>query len=290
MAFVAFAAIVLYVWGTILALLKIMLGSSNCAAGGSTLDVAKLRKQKIPRDVRRRRILRSWRIQWAFLGASILIPITTLLMTRNGLKPLINSLDEVESISDEVEAVAFRGIAIAESLTHARDTLRKNMTDLDLTELCPTSPPQQTNTSILSLPVGTLANYIQVGLDEVQGFIDQYADEATVGLNRVVGVTEAVDNSIEWIFRNDWALKFFLLTINVVNAFFLLGVFLSKQDIVSYSYRRFLSYGMIPTFALLLICSMVVACVFGMSLMVNAGMSRTNKALEVEGKSSMTHI
>jgi hypothetical protein len=273
LAFVAFAAVVVYIWGVVLIALKLMLGSSNCAGGGSTMDVAKLRKQKIPRHIRRRRILRSWRIQWVFLGASILIPITTLLMTRNGLKPLINSLDEVGSISDEVEAVAFRGLAIAESLQHARQNLQRNLTGLQLGKICPTSPLPPTNTSTLTLPVGPLTNYIQVGLDEVNGFIDQYADEASIGLTRVVGVTEGVDNSIEWIFRNDWTFKLFLLTLNVVNGFFLLGVFLSKQDIISYSYRRFLSYGMIPLFLLLLVCGMLIACVLGMSSMFNAGKS-----------------
>ena len=64
-----------------------------------------------------------------FLGISIMIPVTTLLLNRNGLTPLIHSLDEVEEINDEVEAIAYRGVAIAESLTTEREKLKTGLLD-----------------------------------------------------------------------------------------------------------------------------------------------------------------
>ena len=279
LSFCVFLSLVFYVWVVTMMVLKFVVPNyAGCATGGNIVDVGALRKARIPREIRRRRILRSWRVQWTFLVASIAIPITTLLMTRNGLKPLIHSLDEVESINDEVEAVAFRGVAIAESLLQQRGKLRHNFTrqDLAMADVCPTLSQIQHNnnnhsTVFASLPVDTVARYIQVGLDEVDVFIDRHAPQAQVSLTNAVGVTQRVDHSIEWSYANDWVLKFFLLIINVVNGFFLFGVFLSKQDIVSYKYQRFLSYGLIPAFGLLLVCSLLLACAFGVASMLNAG-------------------
>lgn len=269
LAFVVFAAFTLYTCSVILTLFKTLLEPSNCAAGGSILDIAKLRKQKVPREERRRRIVRSWRVQWAFLVLSIFIPILTVLMMRHGLRPLINSLDEVESISNEVESIAFRGILIADSLTN----LQSNFTGQNLAGVCSSSPPQQTDHSLFSIPVDTLANYVAAGMAEVDKFIAENTHEATIGLQRVVTATQRIDDFIVWIYQQDWLLKLFLMTINVVNTFFLIGLFLSKQDLVAPSYQRFLSYAMIPMFSILLICGMIVACVFGMAAMINAGKS-----------------
>ena len=283
LGFCLFLCIIFYLWMLVMVVLKFAFPKyAGCAGGGKTVDVAALRKARVPRHIRRRQIIRSWRVQWTFLIASVGIPIMTLLMARNGLKPLIHSLDEVESINDEVEDVAFRGIVIADSLMMEREKLQQNFTrhNLDMEDVCPTLSQAQSQiinnqSSILAVlpPVDTVAQYIQVGLKEVGIFIDQHAPQAQVSLNNAASVTHRINHSIEWSYANDWILKFFLLSINVINGFLLFGVFLSKQDIVSHKYQRYLSYGLVPMFVLLLVCSLLFACAFGVASMLNAGMS-----------------
>ncbi|CAB9529232.1 hypothetical protein SEMRO_2435_G327590.1 [Seminavis robusta] len=110
----------------------------------------------------------------------------TLLMTRNGLSPFLNSLDEVGSINNEVEAVAFRGMAIAESLQTVRSNLanisktqqQEQLQHIDLDTLCPSlnnSSFNDTNSSMPALPpITTIHQYIDTGLNEVKTFIDYY--------------------------------------------------------------------------------------------------------------------
>ena len=288
LGFCLFLCIVFYLWLLVMMVLKFAFPQhTGCAGGGKTVDVAALRKSRVPRHIRRRQIIRSWRVQWTFLVASVGIPIMTLLMARNGLKPLIHSLDEVESINDEVEDIAFRGLVIADSLVRERKKLQQNFTrrNLDMEDVCPNlSQTQSQNnnnnnnnnqSTILAVlpPVNTVTQYVQVGLEEVGIFIDQHAPQAQVSLNNAASVTHRINHSIEWSYANDWILKFFLLTINVINGFLIFGVFLSKQDIVSHKYQRYLSYGLVPLFALLLVCSMLFACAFGIASMLNAGTS-----------------
>jgi hypothetical protein len=275
LSFCCFMLIAIYIWISVLLILKAALPHFvGCAAGGGILDVAQLRKDKLPRAKRKRRILRAWRVQWAFLLASILIPITTLVMTRNGLTPFITSLDEVGGISDEVKAVALRGMGIAKSLQSARADL-PNSTGAeqphDVETICPSSAQALSNVSMMaSPPVAMIAKYIEAGLDEVKAFT-YYANDARVTLARFVHLSEKLSAFVSYVYANDWALKLFLLTINVVNVFLLVGVFLSQQDIVAYSYQRYLSFFILPVFILLMVVSAIVACAFGMATMFNAG-------------------
>jgi hypothetical protein len=281
LSFCCFLLTAIYIWLFVLVILKVAFPQFvGCAGGGQTLDVARLRKEKLPRAKRRRRIQRAWRVQWAFLVASIMIPVTSLIMTRNGLTPFIHSLDEVGSIADEVKAVAFRGMGIAKSLQSARAGLANStaaqqlQVPFDVESICPSSAQALNNLSMLApLSLAMVTKYIEAGLDEVKAFTF-YADDARMALARIVHVSEKLSSSVSYAYANDWVLKLFLLTINVVNAFFLVGVFLSQQDIVSYSYQRFLSYSILPVFVLLLVISAIVACAFGMATMLNAGTSR----------------
>ncbi|CAB9498385.1 expressed unknown protein [Seminavis robusta] len=287
LSFCFFLLLIVYVWGFVLIVLKFATPRKwvGCAGGGKTLDVAKMRKAKIPRHIRRKQILRAWRIQLAFLSLSMLIPIMTLLMTRNGLAPFINSLDEISSINDEVEAVAFHGISIAEELQAARRNLANVTTqqqqqgymDLDWESSCPNF--HNSSTMLALAPISTIQKYIDSGLEEVKAFIDYYAMDAHIALTRVVRMSDRVKLSIEWIYDSDWLLKFFLLTINVVNGFFLFGVFLSKQDVVNYKMQRFLSLWIIPIFVVLLMCCAVLACAFGMAVMFNADFCHGNTSV-----------
>jgi hypothetical protein len=200
-------------------------------------------------------------------------------MTRNGLTPLIASLDEVEEIADEVEAKAYVGISISESLIAEREKLFVNFTaeKLNLTDVCPDisnlhiNASDTTNQSRISIPM--IGDYIRVGLADLDTFIEEQATPTRDRLQNIVQMTKNVDDSIEWSYANDWALKFFLMVINVVNGFFLFGVFLSKQDIVFYRFQRFVSNVLLPLWTLLLLMCMVLACAVGTALILNAGTS-----------------
>ena len=63
----------------------------------------------LKRKERKKRILRSWRIQTTFCIVCIMIPIMSLMMMELGWKNVDAAWEEVQSIVDDVEALAFRG-------------------------------------------------------------------------------------------------------------------------------------------------------------------------------------
>ena len=127
------------------------------------------------------------------------------------------------------------GISISESLVAEQEKLLINFTvdDMNFINSCPNPisnlQKNTSNTSYSHIPVASIGEYIQVGLDELETFIDKQAAPTKTGLENIVRMTKHVDESIEWSYANDWALKIFLMVVNVVNGFFLFGVFLTKQ-------------------------------------------------------------
>jgi hypothetical protein len=86
----------------VLALLKICLGRDRvgCAAGGDKIDVQYIKKkQKHLKPILRRIVKRSWRVQFWFFAAAILLPITTCLFLKKGLHTTVESLEEIQQIA-----------------------------------------------------------------------------------------------------------------------------------------------------------------------------------------------
>lgn len=269
LAFSAFLIFAFFVWGVAMIFLKVVLPElAGWAAGGKIIDVANMRKQRIPRHTRRARILRSWRLQWTFLLVSIMIPITTLLIMQNGLAALVASLNDISGIADDIVSKAYIGMSIVGSLDTEIKNLDVNFTqqDMNISKDC-----LRIVTNVSHVPLPTITDYIHVGLTELETFIKQHVLLREAELQNIAHIAKSVEGSIEWTYANDWALKFFLMTINVVNGFFLFGVFLSKQDIISHNYQRFLSHAMIPIWIVLLVLNLFLACGFGMALMLNSG-------------------
>ncbi len=80
-----------------------------------------------------------------------------------------------------------------------------------------------------------------------------------------------VDIGIESVYDSDWFLKLFLVALNVVNGFFIFGVFLSKISVVYSAFQAMLQYLLIPLFCLLLLGSIGATCAAISMSLTNAG-------------------
>lgn len=99
-AFCFFTLFIIFLWGAVLIVLK-ALGPSKvgCAAGGDVLDYPLLKKE-YDRPTRKKIERRSWRVQSAFLIASILLFPACGLFLRKGLFQVGESLDKLYDIND----------------------------------------------------------------------------------------------------------------------------------------------------------------------------------------------
>lgn len=241
-SFCTLLLIVWFGWSIFLLIMKFIFHEYvGVFAGGKVVDVAHWRKMKIPRHIRRKRIIRNWRIQAVFLVASITIPIGTVLLVRNGLSPFLTSLDNIQAINDDLETIAFRGSYIASSLMEKREELYSNFTQqefFNLSSFCiqdlqnsnaSSSLTRTNNSSKISLAVvqqqqiATFFQYIDAGLDDLDIFLQENVYHSRYGLELVIQSTQNIDKSIDYCHSNDYLLKLFLLAINVVNGFFLFG-------------------------------------------------------------------
>jgi hypothetical protein len=253
----------------------------GCAAGGEVIDVGALRQAKVSRAERKRRIVRAWRLQSVFLLASLLLPTFSFLLVNRGLIPFVASLDGLVDVNDQVDAKAYRGIEIADSMTTLYRDL-KSIPIVDIQSFCPNKNANAIDASASDLLDGlgmyALSETIQSGLATVDSFVLKYLNEIRPGLVQVTDATRMVDRGIDSVYDSDWLLKLFLVALNIVNGFFIFGVFLAKIGVVYYAFRAMLTYLLIPLFCLLLFASIGATCAAISVALTNAG---TNKELLV---------
>jgi hypothetical protein len=276
-SFSVFLGILFSVWFLVLIVLKLNYGVDRvgCAAGGQIMDVGALRLAKVCRAERKRRILRAWRTQSLFLLASLLLPTFSFLLVNNGLDPFIASLQSLVDVNNQVDAKAFRGIQIADSITALYNDM-KVIPNFDVHSFCP-NVNANTNTNALSTVLltssgmYTLPETFKAGLEMVDSFVKEYLTDIRPGLVQVTDATRLIDQSIDSVYDSDWILKLFLVALNVVNGFFIFGVFLSKISVVYSAFQAMMSYLMIPLFCLALIGSIAATCAAVSMALANAG-------------------
>ena len=76
---------------------------------------------------------------------------------------------------------------------------------------------------------------------------------------------------LDFALSHDWTISLFLMVLNTINAFFLVGVFLTKNDLDSPLFHAFLGYLLIPLFCLTVVASVVTSCLFAAAAISNAG-------------------
>jgi hypothetical protein len=242
----------------------------GCAAGGEVVDVGALRQAKVSRAERKRRIVRAWRLQSVFLVATLLLPTFSFLLVNRGLTPFVASLEGLVDLNDQVDAKAYRGIEIADSMTSLYRDL-KTIPIVDIQSFCPNANAINADDILEGLGMYALSETIQSGLATVDSFVTKYLTDIRPGLVQVTDTTRMIDRGIDSVYDSDWFLKLFLMALNIVNGFFIFGVFLSKISVVYSAFQAMLTYLLIPLFCLLLLGSIAATCAAISMSLTNAG-------------------
>jgi hypothetical protein len=201
--------------------------------------------------------------------ASLLLPTFSFLLVNRGLEPFIASLDGLVDVNDQVDAKAFRGIEIADSMTALYRDL-KAIQIVDIQSFCPNANANE-NDLLDGLGMYSFSETIESGLATVDSFVVKYLSDIRPGLVQVTDATHMVDRGIDSVYESDWILKLFLVALNVINGFFIFGVFLSKISVVYSAFHYMLSYLLIPLFCLLLLGSVAATCAAVSMSLTNAG-------------------
>lgn len=222
------------------------------------------------RSERKRRIVRAWRIQSVFLLFSLLLPTFSFLLVNRGLTPFIASLEGLVDVNDQVDANAFRGIELADSMTALYRDL-KTIPIVDIQSFCPNANANDASDLLVGLGMYAVSETIQSGMVTVESFMVKYLSDIRPGLVQMTDATRMLDRGIDSVYGVDWILKMFLVVLNIVNGFFIFGVFLSKISVVYSAFQAMLTYLLIPLFCLLLLGSVAATCAATSILLTNAG-------------------
>lgn len=253
----------------ILLILKVSFGVNRVgwAAGGDIVDVENMRKQQISRSRRKHRIRRNWRVQSTFLVASMWIPVLSFLLANHGLNPFIESLSDVEDVSNDIDTQAYLGIQTGQRI----ETIYRNLQDLvsfDVGSFCPNLPSSILN-NVTHLT--EIQKEISNTFNEVSPVVDVFIPGTIETLHAITKTTRKSEEIVDFILGHDWILNMILAAVNIINAFFLFGVFLTKNDIDYPVFQAFTSYLLIPVFCLLVIASVGTSCLFAAAATANAG-------------------
>lgn len=269
-AFAVFLSVLILVWASILLFLKLKYGVDRVgwAAGGGPVDVPAMHEQNINRTRRKQRIIRNWRIQTVFMLAAISLPVLSFLLANRGLRPFIESLPEIFQVSNRVDSLAYMGLNVIER-TSTHHLMLRQMVNNDLNLFCPSLRDLQ---GIEDDDIGfkNAQETIQISMERLDNFVQELSNEVMDTLKHVTLVTAGTRDAVGWLERNDWILRFLLLTMNTVNAFFLFAVFLTKNDFHYLALQAFNSYIMLPIFVVVLVGSIAATCGFATVAMANA--------------------
>jgi hypothetical protein len=279
-AFAVFIFAFIFVWLVILFLLKFHYGVDRVgwAAGGDVVDVEYMRKQGISRKHRTQRIRRNWRVQTTFLIASMCIPILSFLLVNHGLEPFIESLTDIDDMANNADTQAYLGIHIGQRITAIYNNLH-DLVSHNVTSSCPDLP------SIL-LENETRFTFAHEGLSNsltaLLPVVNETIPTTIEALEAVTTATRKAKDIADFLLGHDWLLIMLLSALNILNAFFLFGVFLTKNDVDYPGFQAFTGYLLLPAFLLALLASVSTSCLFAAAATSNAG-----ECIKLIGKRNM---
>jgi hypothetical protein len=278
-AFSLFIVILFFLWGMVLIGFKFIYGKSKvgCAAGGEVLDMIKLSKAGVKRKERKKRIMRSWRVQTTFTLVCILIPMVSLMMMQCGWQSVNTAWEEVQGIVDDVDALAFRGWGVLQTLNTTKVDLLNNglvMTATNRKEhenifatWCPNSLNRSQHFAFLQQAMDAVQSNTQ---ELVEGF-ETYVPDNSGAFEAITQLTEQVDASIDWFFAHDWIWKLLLMILNVLTVIMLMACyFLTKNDVIHEPSRVYLSWLILPLFVVFTVVFLMTTASAGIATMVNA--------------------
>jgi hypothetical protein len=271
-------------WGILLLIFKCGYGVEKvgCAAGGEVLDMKELSSKGVSRRERKRRILRSWRLQTTFLIVSAVIPTLSLLMMETGWKSIDSAWQEVQMLVDDVEALAFRGWGVVDSLQTTKGRLYKNrlvkelLKQNDTSELfaswCPKAVLQRQGDTNNRLDFFTDAmDTIESNTLSLVQLFDDYVPENEKGFVVMTEITKSAKDSIDWFFSHEWKWKLLIMVLNVLNVLLLLACnIFSRHDIIHAPTRMYLSFVVVPAFTVVTILLLLATASSGVATLLNA--------------------
>ena len=242
-----------------------------------------LSRAGIKRKERKRRILRSWRLQTIFLLVAVLIPTISMIMMECGWKSLDEAWEEVRHVVDDVEALAFRGWNVLDSLQETQHGFYNNTlvqeilqskNKLIFQDWCPNTATSGESSSFSLKFLQDGINSIQSNAHYLVDVLDPSSGGTSWNKNAFIvttQVTKYLDESITWFFDHDWLLKLFLMIINVLNILMLLSCyFLSKNNIIHAPSRMYLSVVVLPLFIIFTIMLLFITSTSGVATLMNA--------------------
>jgi hypothetical protein len=313
-AFSIFLIVLYSVWFLVLLLMKLPKMRQRvgwCATGGKVLDIIAMRRQyKIRRWQRFRIVQRNWRIQNVFLLCALGVTSFTFVVINQGLNPFLSSLHDTVLLNDDVEAQAYRGLNIAESLERIHGQNLTQFANLTVHDLCPLYQQQQqennatttsttTNeaeedaaTTVLFKNIDYATQSVVNGIQMVELMLHKNDNVHHIihGLYQITNLTKDMDDFVETMYQYDWIVKFFMATINVVNLVLIAGVLLTKNKINNYGFQMVVAHVFVPAFALTLIGTIVATCAVVVAGIVNAGTCFIVSFFWGAGESGLLHM
>lgn len=120
------------------------------------------------------------------------------------------------------------------------------------------------------LNITVLGEEVAISLQEIDDFMDTHVQNAEDGLIKVNDATNTVDDAISWFQANAWKPRLAIVVLVVMNVFLLIGLFLSRNNIVFNPYRCVEMYMLVPTFSVCLVLSALATYGFGAGAILNA--------------------
>ena len=279
------------IWGIVLVLFKYIYGIPRigCAAGGQVIDLKQLSKDGISRKHRKKRIQRSWRLQTTFILTASIIPAISLMMMHEGWAKVQLAWDEVHSVVEDVETLAYRGWNVLDELQVAKTNLYANylvqsvlqqpnineqqkQQEEDVlplfTEWCPNAAAGGAERlAFLQQAMTTLEN----NTETLVSLFDDYVPDNPNGFIALTHATASVDASIQWFFSHDWIWKMYIMTLNVLSIFMMLCCFLfSNHNIIHLPTRYYLMFLIVPLFSAFTMLLILVTASSGVATLMNA--------------------
>ena len=264
-------------WAILLLAFKLVYGVKKvgCAAGGEVLDMVELSKAGVSRKERRRRILRSWRLQTTFCIVGVFIPTVSMMMMEYGWKALHMGWTDVREVVNDAEALAFRGWNVVGSLHSVKDQLFQNALMKEVVEgndelFVDWCPNAATSTEAMQA-LRDVVDSLQLNAKGLVRILEEHVPDKSNGFTVLMEATQDLDDSITWFFDHDWLLKLFLMILNVLNFLMVLACYvLSKNDIIHPPSQAYLSFLVVPLFSSTVVILLAILATSGIATLMNA--------------------
>jgi hypothetical protein len=230
-------------------------------AGGSRIDVQYIKRyHRHLKPKLQQMVLRSWRIQSCFLLSAFIIPFLTYTTVEKGLLPTQDGWNSLRHLSGTISDVIYQAKGNVDTILSEVQSWA-NVDDsssfpLNQPNFCPNLKSQNVPMSLWnhSLPSTFLSMSAHHGsAKDLYTALDLRLSPIQQGLLTAGEATQDLEDILEMLLENDWIPKFTLLILNIFTGFLVVGVLLSRNNIIFHPYQFSVTSFFMPTFILVLI-------------------------------------